>query len=73
VDARIVVASVDTYPKFAEAVNRLDPGETKEATTFPDLVEGGTERAGEGSASAPPGSCRNASPPAAQPPRGPVG
>ena len=29
IDARIVVASVDTYLRFAEAVNRLDLSETK--------------------------------------------
>ena len=34
VDARIVVASVDTYLRFAEAVNRLDLTET-----HPGLVE----------------------------------
>jgi hypothetical protein len=28
IDARIVVASVDTYLRFAEAVNRLDLSET---------------------------------------------
>src|SRR5437588_4892801 len=28
VDARIVIASVDTYLRFAEAVNRLDIGES---------------------------------------------
>lgn len=31
VDARIVVASVDTYLRFAEAVNRLDLGQTEQA------------------------------------------
>src|SRR5215475_8052413 len=30
VDARIVVASVDTYLRFAEAVNRLDISQEKE-------------------------------------------
>ena len=34
VDARIVIASVDTYLRFAEAVNRLDLTET-----HPDLVQ----------------------------------
>ena len=29
IDARIVIASVDTYLRFAEAVNRLDLGETQ--------------------------------------------
>jgi len=36
VDARVVVASVDTYLRFAEAVNRLDISEDKE--TLPELV-----------------------------------
>jgi gas vesicle structural protein len=40
IDARIVVASVDTYLRFAEAVNRLDLAETKEATTFPEMMQG---------------------------------
>ena len=31
IDARIVIASVDTYLRFAEAVNRLDLGETESA------------------------------------------
>ena len=42
VDARVVVASVDTYLRFAEAVNRLEfSGE--EPKGLPDLVEGATE------------------------------
>jgi hypothetical protein len=36
IDARIVVASVDTYLRFAEAVNRLDITHDKE--TLPELV-----------------------------------
>ena len=36
VDARIVVASVDTYLRFAEAVNRLDISKEKEG--LPGLV-----------------------------------
>src|SRR5438477_8513928 len=48
IDARIVVASVDTYLRFAEAVNRLDLTQTKEATTYRELVEGGSEKATEG-------------------------
>ena len=39
VDARIVVASVDTYLRFAEAVNRLDLTET-ETSGIPELMEG---------------------------------
>jgi hypothetical protein len=31
IDARIVIASVDTYLRFAEAVNRLDLTETETA------------------------------------------
>jgi gas vesicle structural protein len=44
IDARIVVASVDTYLRFAEAVNRLDLAETggKDLPEFiEDLGEGG--------------------------------
>ena len=39
IDARIVVASVDTYLRFAEAVNRLDLTET-ETSGIPELMEG---------------------------------
>src|SRR3954452_5027050 len=39
VDARIVVASVDTYLRFAEAVNRMDLTQVAEATTLPELIE----------------------------------
>lgn len=38
IDARIVVASVDTYLRFAEAVNRLELSDT-EKQGLPDLVE----------------------------------
>jgi hypothetical protein len=38
VDARIVVASVDTYLKFAEAANRLDMAESKDPG-LPELVQ----------------------------------
>jgi uncharacterized membrane protein YgcG len=38
VDARIVVASVDTYLRFAEAVNRLDLTATGPQQTLPELV-----------------------------------
>src|SRR5205085_2480555 len=40
IDARIVVASVDTYLRFAEAVNRLDLTET-ELAGLPELQETG--------------------------------
>ena len=39
VDARIVVASVDTYLRFAEAVNRLDLPETADSEGLPQLIE----------------------------------
>ena len=42
VDARIVVASVDTYLRFAEAVNRLDIGESS-SQGLPDLIEDMTQ------------------------------
>src|SRR3954452_7404020 len=52
VDARIVVASVDTYLRFAEAVNRLDLTETSEAKGLPDLFgdaeEDGAQRKTKG-------------------------
>src|SRR2546421_11839647 len=38
VDARIVIASVDTYLRFAEAVNRLDLGDSS-GEGLPQLVE----------------------------------
>jgi hypothetical protein len=41
IDARIVVASVDTYLRFAEAVNRLDI--SKEKQGLPQLVSGSKE------------------------------
>jgi hypothetical protein len=41
IDARIVVASVDTYLRFAEAVNRLDISQDKEG--LPELVGDMTE------------------------------
>ncbi len=38
VDARIVIASVDTYLRFAEAVNRLDLGESSNEG-LPELMQ----------------------------------
>jgi hypothetical protein len=38
IDARIVIASVDTYLRFAEAVNRLDLTETQ-TSGIPELME----------------------------------
>ncbi|AZM50243.1 gas vesicle protein [Streptomyces sp. WAC 06738] len=40
IDARIVVASVDTYLRFAEICNRLDLNEDASARTVPDLFAG---------------------------------
>ncbi len=39
IDARIVVASVDTYLRFAEAVGRLDLNESDDSKNLPELVE----------------------------------
>ncbi|MBO0729294.1 MAG: gas vesicle protein [Acidimicrobiaceae bacterium] len=47
IDARIVVASVDTYLHFAEAVNRLDLRET-ETQGIQGLTEEVTESGAEG-------------------------
>ena len=51
VDARIVIASVDTYLRFAEAVNRLDLTE-QGGEGLPDLLgdaeEGGAQRKTKG-------------------------
>ncbi|MFD5028968.1 gas vesicle protein GvpJ [Streptomyces sp. NPDC058405] len=41
IDARIVVASVDTYLRFAEACNRLDLERDSGSTTIPELLGGG--------------------------------
>jgi gas vesicle structural protein len=52
IDARIVIASVDTYLRFAEAVNRLDLTQVEEAKGLPDLFgdmeEGGAGRKTKG-------------------------
>lgn len=50
IDARIVVASVDTYLRFAEAVNRLDLTHT-ETHGIPELIEGVTESGAKGKTS----------------------
>jgi hypothetical protein len=44
IDARIVIASVDTYLRFAEAVGRLDLRESDESQGLPELMESITER-----------------------------
>jgi hypothetical protein len=43
IDARIVIASVDTYLKFAEAVNRLDLQPQEQVAGLPGLVHEATE------------------------------
>src|SRR4051794_20295515 len=52
IDARVVVASVDTYLRFAEAVNRLDLNQTSDAKGLPDLLgdveENGAQRKTKG-------------------------
>ena len=44
IDARIVVASVDTYLRFAEAVSRLDI--SKEKQGLPGLISGSDKQSG---------------------------
>lgn len=52
VDARIVIASVDTYLRFAEAVGRLNIEENDQSEGLPQLIEsmtsGGAESKTEG-------------------------
>jgi hypothetical protein len=48
-NARIVIASVDTYLRFAEAVNRLDLTADK-GQGLPDLVDQAGQGAGKGMA-----------------------
>jgi hypothetical protein len=51
IDARIVVASVDTYLRFAEATNRLDlyeKGGKDLPSVVKDLTEGGTKGVAKG-------------------------
>jgi hypothetical protein len=47
IDARIVIASVDTYLRFAEAVNRLDLAQT-EAAGINELRGGGSKNKARG-------------------------
>jgi hypothetical protein len=51
IDARVVVASVDTYLRFAEATNRLDlyeKGGKDLPTVMKDLTQGGTQGIAKG-------------------------
>jgi hypothetical protein len=50
IDARIVIASVDTYLRFAQAVSRLDLTETQ-THGIPELIEGVTESGAKGKTS----------------------
>ncbi|MFE6508301.1 gas vesicle protein GvpJ [Nocardioides sp. NPDC057767] len=50
IDARIVIASVDTYLRFAEAANRLDLTDTQ-THGIPELIEGVTESGAKGKTS----------------------
>jgi hypothetical protein len=43
IDARIVIASVDTYLRFAEAVNRLDLQAADTSAGLPELMESVTQ------------------------------
>jgi gas vesicle structural protein len=51
IDARIVIASVDTYLRFAQAVNRLDLTEAGDSQGLPELLEGMTESGAKGKTS----------------------
>jgi gas vesicle structural protein len=44
IDARVVVAGVDTYLHFAEAVNRLDLLQVNNSQTVPELFGSGPSR-----------------------------
>jgi hypothetical protein len=39
IDARIVIASVDTYQRFAEAVGRMDIAQDDDSQGLPELME----------------------------------
>src|SRR5947207_12521411 len=47
VDVRVVIASVATYLRFAEAVNRLDLRAVDDSKSVPDLFEKGGEEVAE--------------------------
>src|SRR5438309_3466606 len=48
IDARVVVASVDTYLRFAEAVNRLDLTAVGDHATIQDIGREGAEQKTKG-------------------------
>jgi gas vesicle structural protein len=47
VDLRVVIASVDTYLRFAEAVNRLDLRAVDDSKSVPDLMQNAGEEVAE--------------------------
>ncbi|GFG53260.1 gas vesicle protein [Mycolicibacterium agri] len=47
IDARVVIASVDTYLRFAEAVNRLDIAKEDPKSGLPEIVDDVTSGAAE--------------------------
>jgi len=51
IDARIVIASVDTYLRFAEAVGRMNIAQDDQSQGLPDLLEGMTEKGAKGKTS----------------------
>jgi hypothetical protein len=48
IDARIVIASVDTYLRFAEAVGRLNLAETGNSEGLPELLGSMSEKGAKG-------------------------
>lgn len=50
IDARVVIASIDTYLRFADAVNRLDL-EQSQGKGLPEVIEGTTKGRALGKAS----------------------
>src|SRR6266513_2000527 len=48
IDARIAIASVDTYLRFAEAVGRLNLEEADDSKGLPELLDGMTESGAKG-------------------------
>ncbi len=59
IDARIVIASVDTYLRFAEATNRLDLYQ-KNGKDLPEMVEDMTESGTKGKTSGVLGAAKDA-------------
>ncbi|HSJ20148.1 MAG TPA: gas vesicle protein GvpJ [Nocardioidaceae bacterium] len=59
IDARIVIASVDTYLRFAEATNRLDLYE-KGGKDLPEMVEGMASSGAKGKTSGVLGAAKDA-------------